>query len=226
MLYRGVSSASAAACRAARLVTVLSSSSGASGTTATPTERAAPPGPTSVLGIDGHNVLLTVANYLHGIPTFECDDGLIRDIGGIHGRVRDETMMHRAINLFAESIASIMSVVSNTADPSVTSFIGDSATTLVYLDAPVSHSREHAGYLRRALKEHSVSSEVAVVPSADAALRAEATPHAASVTLLATSDSVLIDTTTVPVFDLARYVIEHHFSPAFESFRTILPLSK
>jgi len=254
MLYRGVSSAAAAARRAARLVTVSAASASTAPHTspatfpATATQRygAAQLNPASVLGIDGHNVLLTVANYLHGIPTFECDDGLIRDIGGVHGRVRDEAVMHRAIRLLAESVASlgsgespasnapaapITSVQSGAAgtigvagppDPPRTDGIG---TIVVFLDAPVSHSREHAGCLRDALEAHTSRLEVTVVPSADAALRAATIRPAAAITVLATSDSALIDTTMVPVFDLARYVIEHHFSPAFESFRTILPLS-
>ncbi len=177
MLYRGVASSQAAERRRA-LITL--------------------PGSTAVdsLGVDGHNVVLTIANYISGIPVFEADDGIIRDIGALHGRIHDRDVMERSLLLTADALLRL-----NTAQ-----------LTIVF-DAPVSHSRNHAAYLESKLK---TGAEVKVVPSGDRALKDS------DISFIATSDSALIDAVGVPVIDLARYVLEKEFRPVFNTFIPVI----
>ena len=148
----------------------------------------------SFLGVDGHNVVLTLANYLSGVPVFHSDDGVIRDIGALHGRLHDEEVMLRCLELTAGALADL-----------------GPGTVLVFFDAPLSHSRDHARYLRDRLRERydSERCRVETAASGDEALKAAA-PE-----LAATSDSAIIDALGVPVFDLARYILEREFDAEF-----------
>lgn len=179
MLYRGVTSAEAASRRQALITPFIGVADHS-------------------LGVDGHNVLLTIANYISGIPVFEADDGLIRDIGSMHGRLHDNNVMKRSLNLTAEALLSLK--------PSRLS---------VFFDAPISHSRDHAAYLESRLMSEVDSTFPAVVAVADSGDRAL---KEADVNLIATSDSALIDAAGIPVVDLARYILEGEFNPDFNTF--------
>ncbi len=150
------------------------------------------------LGIDGHNVILTVANYIAGVPVFEADDGLIRDIGALHGRLHDEDLMLRSLDLAAR-------VLSSTGADSF----------FVVFDDPLSHSRDHAGFFRARLDSAGLKAEVLTAPSGDRALM-DASINA-EIEAIATSDSALIDTLGLPVIDLARLVLDKEFGPKFDS---------
>lgn len=141
-----------------------------------------------VLGIDAYNVVLTVANYLRGIPVFDTDDGVIRDIGGVHGRLHDQELMHRAIDLVASAIRHL-----------------PNRSGVACFDEPLSHSRDHAQRLRQQLP---AGWSVRLDRSADAALSAIAP------TVVATSDSVVIDHHGDRICDLARWVLERNFGLA------------
>jgi hypothetical protein len=145
------------------------------------------------LAVDGHNVLLTVANYIAGIPVFEADDGIIRDIGALHGRVHDEAVMRRSLDLVAETLKSL-----------------DSTSLFIAFDSPVSHSRDHAGYLREKMDPRSV--RITVTPSGDKAIKER------DFDLVATSDSALIEALGRGVLDLARLILENTFNANWESF--------
>ncbi len=150
------------------------------------------------LAVDGHNVVLTVANFLIGVPVFKSDDGLLRDIGSVHGRLHEPELMNRSLDLVADYLGALR------LDSLIMAF-----------DAPLSHSRDHAGRVRARLLEivgnHPDKVKVVVADSADQAVKA-ARPD-----VLASSDSAVIDALGVPVFDLARYVLEREFTAEFES---------
>lgn len=148
------------------------------------------------LGVDGHNVLLTIANYLRGVPVFEANDGLIRDVGSVHGNVHDDQRINTAIAVAVEGIAAA----------------APSSVDLCF-DEPVSHSRDHAGRVSALLDQRSISNRVHLAPSADGALRG------LPIDVLATSDSVLIDSLGIPVFDLGRAGLVGRYDPDFPSFR-------
>lgn len=178
MLFRGVDAYDAAEARRRRLVD-------------------APAVDGMRLGVDAHNVLLTIANYLRGVPVFEANDGLLRDIGSVHGNVHNDEIISRAIELTGSFLITLV----------------PSSVDLCF-DAPVSHSRDHARRLTEVLGAAGVSVQLYLVPSADAALR-DRSPD-----VLATSDSVLINAVASPVFDLARYCLREAYDARFPSFGT------
>lgn len=150
------------------------------------------------LAVDGHNVVLTTANFLAGIPVFEADDGLLRDIGSLHGRLHNPELMYRALDTSAEFLASL-----------------EAGVLFVVFDAPLSHSRDHAARFRSRLTEavkyfpDPPRLKVELAASGDKAVKA------CSPELIATSDSAVIDALGVPVFDLARHVLELAFDAEF-----------
>lgn len=176
ILFRGVSPTAVGAARRRRLV--------------------AAPSQGARIGIDGHNVVLTVANYLRGVAVFVADDGLVRDIGGIHGRLHDAGLMERAIGLVADALREL------SADEIV-----------VCLDRPLSHSADHAALFSELLGRGRPPDDrlrVVVADSADAELVRRAP------TIIATSDSGLIDRVGATVWDLARAVLQRWFFPTLE----------
>lgn len=177
LLFRGVDSSEKANSRRARRV----SAGAAKG---------------SSLGVDGHNVVLTIANYLAGIPVFEADDGMLRDIGALHGRLHNRSIMERSLDMTAAALGELFP-----------------EELYVYFDSPISHSGDHAGYLESKLRDSNIPNvSVETATSADRALKE------AEITVISTSDSALIDTSDLPVLDLARYVIDGNFHPVFDSF--------
>jgi hypothetical protein len=146
------------------------------------------------LGIDGHNAALTVANYIAGVPVFEACDGLIRDIGALHGRLHDEDLMRRSLGILADALEAV----------------GAEAVFAVF-DAPLSHSRDHAAFFRGRLTAAGLQADVEAVPSGDRAL------IDAKIDSIATSDSALVDAVGLPVVDLARVALDREFRPEYDS---------
>jgi hypothetical protein len=163
--------------------------------------------PDATLLVDGHNVLFTVVNYLTGHPLFIGTDGLLRDAGGAHGRFPNRTVLDTAVHR-------TVSLLHNLALKEL----------LFYLDEPIPFSRRLAGEIREALEQHASQNphrstpavECPVVQSADGPLRR------AQRGIVATSDSAVIDATALPIFDLARRILESHYSPEFLQIDTVL----
>ena len=52
--------------------------------------------------IDGYNVLFTIMNYLFGKFIFTGNDGLLRDCGEVYGKVENEALFYRAVDILLE----------------------------------------------------------------------------------------------------------------------------
>ncbi|MCX7023812.1 MAG: DUF434 domain-containing protein [Spirochaetes bacterium] len=152
----------------------------------------------ATLCVDGYNVLFTVFNYRRGSPEFLCTDGFLRDAGGAHGRIADGAAFLEAIGLAVSRLSEL-----------------GTRTVIMVLDAPVSHSADHAAALREALASHGVSGEVALAASADPELKLRREGFIAS------SDSAIIAAAGVPVFDLARDILEARYAASFPDFGDI-----
>ena len=171
ILYRGITSRERSVARKARLVNDLRNTS---------------------LVIDGYNVLFTLLNYRLGRYTFISTDGILRDAGSLHGRLRDEATFNECLTLLVDHLA-------------------DQGLHRVdfFLDAPVSHSARHAVEIRKKLADSGLQGDCLVVRSADYAIKQSVNG------LLATSDSAIIDHTALPVTDLARGVLEKAYDAHF-----------
>jgi hypothetical protein len=142
----------------------------------------------AILIVDGHNVLFTVVNYLQGRTTFVSVDGYLRDAGNPARRIRAGAEFERAVNELGERLRSL-----------------PAARFEVFFDEPVTYSKDHIGQARRAWTDLSSRLDLHLVRSADQAIKEQAGD------IIATSDSTLIDATTVPIADLARWIIEEGF---------------
>jgi hypothetical protein len=154
--------------------------------------------PEDTLGVDAHNVLLTVANYIRGVPVFLTDDGVLRDVGGVHGRLHDEALMERAISLVAPCVAAL-----------------PAGRVYVCFDEPLSHSRRHSNAFERAMAEGYGEEGSRIVRSVHLGPSADELLVALGPSVVATSDSALMDRLSSRPCDVARYVLETAFQPNF-----------
>jgi hypothetical protein len=139
------------------------------------------------LGVDGHNVLITLENALQGRLLVDCDDGLVRDIAGAAASYRPSEITERALGLFMDYV------------------IGRQVRSVLFLlDAPLSLSGELAAEVNAVMSGRGLMGRARAVPEPDEELF-EFTG------LVATSDSVLIDRVATPI-DLAGHIIREKLS--------------
>lgn len=144
------------------------------------------------LVIDGYNVLFTLLNYRLGRITFISTDSMLRDAGSLHGKLRDE-------NTFGDCVQILVNYLIR----------HPPAAVEIYLDSPVSHSERHAQLIRDKLKAGGLTGDCQVIKSADWALKNSRQ------SVIATSDTAIIEKALVPVFDLSRHVLDSFYKPDF-----------
>ncbi|MEM4706714.1 MAG: DUF5616 domain-containing protein, partial [Candidatus Methanomethylicaceae archaeon] len=131
--------------------------------------------------IDGFNVIWTVFSAIKGRPVFLCDDGIVRDISGIHGSIINEEIFSE-LKLIVSNIVQLM--------PSETIF---------FFEKQISKSGEIAKIIRILLKENNLFGDAKVVTSPDYELTFLDG-------IVSTSDSIIIEKVK-KIFDLAAYII-------------------
>jgi hypothetical protein len=131
----------------------------------------------ALLGIDGHNVLITVESALKNKPLLLADDGFIRDIAGVSANYRPSSATKEALNLIFK--------VLNLYSPLQLEW---------YFDAPLSYSGELAALVEENLKFYKLKGYAQAVSVPEYFLM--------GYELIATSDSELIDRSS-EIVDLA-----------------------
>ena len=134
------------------------------------------------VGVDGHNVLITLETALSGGRLITADDGVIRDIAGQGRNHRPGPSTQQAVQVMIGAL--------NKAKP---------ASVEIYLDAPLSKSGELAAKLRVILTQAGLSGNAQAVAVPERQLVEHEGP-------VATSDSALIDQVAEPI-DLAGIII-------------------
>ncbi len=138
--------------------------------------------------VDGYNLFSTIYSMLANEEVYLGDDGFVRDLLGLHGRlprVLTSSVVEDIIELLTPYINSYKSV-----------FI---------LDASVSHSGELARLLRETLYRRGVEAVVYVEKKADKKLLETIDKNAWTIT----SDAVILD--TIPrTYDIAGQVIREY----------------
>jgi len=134
------------------------------------------------LGVDGHNVLITLECALLKQVLIDCDDGLIRDAAGASSSYRPGEITERALDLALDFLQA-----------------HDVKSVMFLLDAPMSQSGDLAAQVTAVMAGRGLMGRARAVPVPEAELYAF--PG-----LVATSDSVLIDRVNEPV-DLAGQII-------------------
>ena len=134
------------------------------------------------LGLDGHNVLITLECAVRKLPLVAADDGFIRDVGQVSGAFRASPETEQALNLLADYLGQ-----------------QQAGPVQVYYDAPMSKSGELARRTRELWAQRGLKVTAAAVPVPERELSVWAGP-------IATSDTGLIDQVEM-VVDLAGEII-------------------
>lgn len=142
--------------------------------------------------LDAYNVLITIMNHLLGNPLFICSDAILRDVGENRGRIRDGARFHRAMKLLCSWLEE-----------------HNPAEVRAVFDSPVSHSAEHAVMMDGMMRNIHMAGSTELAHSADHVIKKS--PGG----VIATSDSVIIDATDLPVIDIPRLVLESSFNTSF-----------
>lgn len=135
-----------------------------------------------VVGIDGHNVLITLETALSGGRLILADDGIVRDIAGQGGNYRPGKATHEAAGLMIKALAQAKV---------------DSVN--FFLDAPISKSGQLAAELRDLMAQAGFAGQAQAVALPERQLKKHQGP-------VASSDSALIDQVAEPL-DLAGAII-------------------
>ena len=134
------------------------------------------------LGVDGHNVLITVESALYKKPLVFCDDGLMRDIAGVSHNFKITQTTKKALRLILTTLKRFKV-----------------REVHFFFDAPISRSGELAKLVRESLKKYLIKGSAKAVRVPEREL--------ANYKIIATSDSALIDTSK-RTLDLAGYLIK------------------
>lgn len=134
------------------------------------------------VGVDGHNVLITLETTLTGGLLLMADDGLVRDIAGRGANHRPGAATQQAAEMMINALAK-----------------ADAASAHIFLDAPLSKSGELAARLRGLLDQAGLAGQALAVPAPEKNLARHCGP-------VASSDSALLDRVAEPL-DLAGEII-------------------
>jgi hypothetical protein len=182
VLYRGISSTQLSNNRKIRLITNIKNKN---------------------LFIDGYNVLFTILNYRLGKIVFISTDGIMRDAGSLHGKIRNDELFYNCITLLFDFFTS-----------------NNPAYLNVFLDSPVSHSAKHKNIIDKALEESSLNGGCKLVKSPDLEIKQNTDG------IICSSDTAIIDRTENNIADIPRAVLEKKFSPELFKIEDILNQKK
>jgi hypothetical protein len=128
------------------------------------------------LGVDGHNVLITLECAIQKLPLVAADDGFIRDVGQVSKAFRASPETEQALALLADYL------VQQQAGP-----------VSVFYDAPLSWSGELAHHTRELWAARGLTVTAAAVPVPERELLAFSGPIASSDTHLIDAREEIID---------------------------------
>ncbi|NOX85700.1 MAG: DUF434 domain-containing protein [Chlorobi bacterium] len=149
--------------------------------------------------VDGYNVIRTMGSYLLGKPVFIAMDGFLRDAAEMHRSTLQKKILDRTLELLIAYFGSVRP-----------------AEVVIYLDAPVSKSGKLAVRLNELLEQNALTGNALTARSPDHHLKA------VSQGVVCTADSAVIDAAQVPVFDLAKGILDSSFHPDFICFTEYL----
>lgn len=153
----------------------------------------------NMISIDGFNVLYTIASYLSGKDVYLATDGFLRDSAETHGKPYRRELRHRAWKLLLDYLIHHK--------PSYAE---------IFFDEPISNSGEMAKVANTDLFSAGIKGKATTVASPDHWLI-----HA-SKGLVASSDTVIIDSSPLQCIDLPYMILKTNFHPVFPELATII----
>ncbi len=171
VLYRGISSTQLSNSRKTRLITSIKGKN---------------------LYIDGYNVLFTILNYRLGRIVFISTDGILRDAGSLHGKIRNDELFYGCITLLFDLFT-----------------VEKPAYLNIFLDSPVSHSAKHKNIIDKAMEESCFNGDCKLVKSPDLEIKQNTDG------IICSSDTDILDRTGNNIADIPRAVLDKNFRPGF-----------
>jgi len=144
-----------------------------------------------LVGVDGHNVLITLETALSGGRLLLADDGVVRDIAALGRHHRPTARTWRAAELMLSALRR-----------------AEAKGALILLEAKLPKSGELAKELRRLLGAEKLTGDALALPVPEKGLLTHQGP-------VATSDSALLDAVAMPL-DLAGAIIRRRRMAALE----------
>jgi hypothetical protein len=147
-----------------------------------------------ILHIDLFNILFTIAAYLRGFPVYLAGDGFLRDASESHGRGGWQGHLDQGLDLLIRYLEELKIL-----------------QAVIYIDNSLEFAPVIMEKLRQVTKEMKPAVEIISAPSPDQQIRK------VSDGIISTSDSTIIDKSIVPVFDLARHILDKTYHCNFMS---------
>lgn len=144
------------------------------------------------LHIDTFNVIITVCSYLTGTLVFISTDNFLRDASEARRKLFRPDLMKKSLNLIINNLPGL--------SPSGITF---------HIDRPLLHSDFTENEIRNITKEYPFQVTIKMHGSADREMKK------LDQGIISTSDSQIIDSTSLKCFDLARYTLERSYKPTF-----------
>lgn len=149
--------------------------------------------------IDGYNVLFSMMNYLLGKLIFIGNDGLLRDCGEVYGKVKNETLLYRAVDILLDFLR-----------------VCGASRVEIYFDSPLTGSTRHVREVGKKLEAAGLKGKALSVKSADDELKEKKGG------IIATSDSEIIDCSASQVADIARAALVKSFGIEILDLKNLL----
>lgn len=154
----------------------------------------------TTLYVDFYNVIFTICNYLYGRLLFIGIDGYLRDCGEVFNYTKvNQSLFSQALDLLLLSL--------NYLHPNYTNFI---------LDAPMAYSGNLSKKINQLIDSKKLNACAYTKKSPDHELMS--IPEG----IIATSDSVIIQNSSVKVFDMSYNILHHQFNASFLNVKELL----
>jgi hypothetical protein len=155
----------------------------------------------SNLNVDGLNQILTVASYLKGSMVYISTDDILRDAAENRGKNLSSKILDKSIDIILE-FCDFLKL----------------KKVLFYIDKQANICEKVEDIFKTRLLGREISSKVILTEQVDKELKLLNTG------LIATSDSQIIDRTSLKIFDLACQTLTFHFNPDFIDLNSLLTI--
>jgi len=151
------------------------------------------------LHIDCFNVLITISSYLNGNIVYVGLDGYLRDASEIHSKVFRTDLLEKSLHLLLDYL-----------------LVRTTGEVYFYIDEPVNSSDRLYKIIVHLLDEKKMTGK---------AIKHKSPDHLISSVkdgVIITTDTTIIDRSTLPVLDLGQKTLTFFYHPEFIDLRTII----
>jgi hypothetical protein len=149
--------------------------------------------------IDGYNVLITIGSYLNGNTLFISTDKLLRDTTESHGKLFKPAIMSGTLDLLIGYLLRL----------SVRS-------AFFYIDSPIKESEAICRDITSKLHDLKIDGKALLYESPDIYIRSVSSGVCAS------SDTGILDSSSLNFFDLSYHCLRFYFKPNFIDLRSLI----